>query len=29
VHSAPGHGSDDFATGVKYGLEIYAPVGPG
>ena len=27
VHTAPGHGSDDFATGVKYGLEIYAPVG--
>jgi isoleucyl-tRNA synthetase len=29
VHTAPGHGSDDFATGTKYGLEIYAPVGPG
>ncbi len=29
VHTAPGHGSDDFATGMKYGLEIYAPVGPG
>jgi isoleucyl-tRNA synthetase len=29
VHTAPGHGSDDFRTGVKYGLEIYAPVGPG
>lgn len=29
VHTAPGHGSDDFLTGVKYGLEIYAPVGPG
>ncbi len=29
VHTAPGHGSDDFATGVAYGLEIYAPVGPG
>src|SRR5262249_6679346 len=28
VHTAPGHGSDDFNTGVKYGLEIYAPVGP-
>ena len=26
VHTAPGHGSDDFQTGVKYGLEIYAPV---
>jgi len=29
VHTAPGHGSDDFLTGIKYGLEIYAPVGPG
>src|SRR4029078_8573941 len=29
VHTAPGHGSDDFITGVKYGLEIYEPVGPG
>jgi isoleucyl-tRNA synthetase len=29
VHTAPGHGSDDFATGMRYGLEIYAPVGPG
>jgi isoleucyl-tRNA synthetase len=29
VHTAPGHGADDFLTGVKYGLEIYAPVGPG
>ena len=29
MHTAPGHGSDDFATGVQYGLEIYAPVGPG
>ncbi|HZT76727.1 MAG TPA: isoleucine--tRNA ligase [Vicinamibacterales bacterium] len=29
VHTAPGHGADDFMTGVKYGLEIYAPVGPG
>jgi len=29
VHTAPGHGSDDFNTGMKYGLEIYAPVGPG
>src|SRR5687768_1406418 len=27
VHTAPGHGSDDFATGVRYGLEIYAPIG--
>jgi isoleucyl-tRNA synthetase len=29
VHTAPGHGADDFATGVKYGLDIYAPIGPG
>jgi isoleucyl-tRNA synthetase len=29
VHTAPGHGSDDFNTGVRYGLDIYAPVGPG
>jgi isoleucyl-tRNA synthetase len=26
VHTAPGHGSDDYHTGVKYGLEVYAPV---
>jgi isoleucyl-tRNA synthetase len=26
VHTAPGHGADDFLTGAKYGLEIYAPV---
>jgi isoleucyl-tRNA synthetase len=29
VHTAPGHGADDFKTGVKYGLDVYAPVGPG
>ena len=29
VHTAPGHGADDFDTGVRYGLDIYAPVGPG
>jgi isoleucyl-tRNA synthetase len=29
VHTAPGHGSDDYKTGVKYGLEIYAPIDPG
>src|SRR4051812_36491530 len=28
VHTAPGHGADDFATGIRYGLEIYAPIGP-
>jgi len=27
VHTAPGHGADDFATGVKYGLDVYAPIG--
>src|SRR5882724_4442764 len=26
VHSAPGHGADDFNSGQKYGLEIYAPL---
>ena len=28
VHTAPGHGADDYKTGVRYGLEIYAPIGP-
>ena len=27
VHTAPGHGQDDFILGKKYGLEIYNPVG--
>jgi isoleucyl-tRNA synthetase len=27
VHTAPGHGADDFATGVRYGLDVYAPIG--
>ncbi len=26
VHTAPGHGREDYQTGVKYGLEIYSPV---
>ncbi|HEX6161233.1 MAG TPA: isoleucine--tRNA ligase, partial [Thermoanaerobaculia bacterium] len=26
VHTAPGHGADDFATGRRYDLEIYTPV---
>jgi isoleucyl-tRNA synthetase len=26
VHTAPGHGWDDYLTGVQYGLEIYCPV---
>jgi isoleucyl-tRNA synthetase len=29
VHTAPGHGADDYLTGRKYGLEVLAPVGPG
>ena len=28
VHTAPGHGADDFNTGQRYGLETYAPIGP-
>ena len=27
VHTAPGHGADDFAVAAKYDLEIYNPVG--
>ncbi len=27
VHTAPGHGSDDYLTGLKYKLPIYCPVG--
>ncbi|PYV16400.1 MAG: isoleucine--tRNA ligase [Acidobacteria bacterium] len=27
VHTAPGHGREDYQTGVAYGLEIYCPVG--
>ncbi len=26
VHTAPGHGEDDYDTGRKYGLEVYCPV---
>ncbi len=26
VHTAPGHGADDFHTGKRYGLDIYTPV---
>ncbi len=26
VHTAPGHGQDDYLTGIKYGLDIYTPV---
>ncbi|GIL17657.1 MAG: isoleucine--tRNA ligase [Oligoflexia bacterium] len=28
VHTAPGHGADDFKVGLKYGLQILSPVGP-
>ena len=27
VHTAPGHGADDYLTGLKYKLQIYCPVG--
>lgn len=27
VHTAPGHGADDYLTGLKYKLPIYCPVG--
>jgi isoleucyl-tRNA synthetase len=27
VHTAPGHGADDFNTGVRYGLSIDTPIG--
>ncbi len=26
VHTAPGHGQDDYETGLRYGLEVLAPV---
>ncbi|CAG37281.1 isoleucine--tRNA ligase [Desulfotalea psychrophila] len=26
VHTAPGHGADDYATGLRYGLEVLSPV---
>ncbi len=28
VHTAPGHGADDYKVGLKYGLEILSPVDP-
>lgn len=28
VHTAPGHGSDDYIVGQKYNLEVANPVGP-
>lgn len=27
VHTAPGHGADDYVVGLKYGLEVENPVG--
>ncbi len=27
VHIAPGHGHDDYIAGLRYGLEVYNPVG--
>lgn len=29
VHTAPGHGEEDYEIGLKYGLEIYNPVDDG
>src|ERR1035437_5048171 len=29
VHTAPAHGADDFATGVKYGLDLHCDVDEG
>lgn len=26
VHTAPGHGADDYKVGLRYGLEVYSPV---
>ena len=26
VHTAPGHGEEDYETGIEYGLDIYSPV---
>ncbi len=26
VHTAPGHGREDYETGLRYGLEVYSPV---
>jgi len=26
VHTAPGHGQEDYESGIKYGLKIYTPV---
>jgi isoleucyl-tRNA synthetase len=26
VHTAPGHGQEDYETGLRYGLEVYSPL---
>ena len=26
VHTAPGHGQEDYESGIQYGLEVYSPV---
>jgi isoleucyl-tRNA synthetase len=28
VHTAPGHGEDDYKAGIAHGLDIYSPVNP-
>lgn len=28
VHTAPGHGADDYKVGLRYGLKVLSPVGP-
>jgi isoleucyl-tRNA synthetase len=29
VHTAPGHGHEDYLTGIEYGIDIYCPVDAG
>lgn len=29
VHTAPGHGQEDYVTGLKYGLPVFSPVDDG
>ena len=29
VHTAPGHGHEDYVVGIEYGLPVYCPVDPG
>ncbi|MFH1491542.1 MAG: isoleucine--tRNA ligase [Pseudomonadota bacterium] len=29
VHTAPGHGREDYETGIAYGLDVYSPVDDG